>query len=83
VMEQVRTAGMVAACADGLGSVEAAIQLTSEYVRNRRQFGKPLADNQAVRHKIAEMLVGLESIKSMSLLAAIAYDEPDSAMAGD
>lgn len=83
VLARVRTAGMVAACADGLGSVEAAIRLTAEYVRNRRQFGKPLADNQAVRHKIAEMLVGLESIKSMSLLAAIAYDEPDSAMAGD
>ena len=83
VMARVRSAGTAAACADGLGTVEAAVRLTAEYVRNRRQFGKPLADNQAVRHKIAEMLVGLESIKSMSLLAAIAYDNPGSAMAGD
>lgn len=75
--------GIAVACAEGLGAAEGAIAMTAEYVGSRRQFGKNLAENQAVRHRVAEMLVNLESIKSMSMLATIACDQPSSTLADD
>lgn len=83
VIERVMNVGIAAACADGLGAAEGAIAMTAEYIRSRRQFGRTLAENQAVRHRVAEMLVNVESVKSMSMLAAIACDEPSSTQAGD
>ncbi|MDQ8030498.1 MAG: acyl-CoA dehydrogenase family protein [Bordetella sp.] len=73
----VRRAGAAAACADMVGAMELAYDLTLEHVRTRRQFGRPLADNQAVRHTVADMVVHLEAATSMAMLAAAAVDDPD------
>ena len=72
VVEAVVAAGVAAACAEMVGAMEAAFQLTVEYVKTRQQFGRPIGDNQALRHRIAEMLVGLETARSLSIAAAVA-----------
>ena len=43
------------ACAVADGALAAALDLTTEYVRNREQFGRPLATFQAVAQQIAEV----------------------------
>lgn len=72
--------GAAAACAEALGVMELAYELTREYVNTRQQFGRTLATNQAVRHCIADMRVSLESATSMAMLAAIVIDNPQASV---
>ncbi|WP_076999814.1 acyl-CoA dehydrogenase family protein [Variovorax sp. KK3] len=70
-------AGIAAACADMSGAAEAAFDLAMDYLRVRKQFGRLIGENQALRHRAAEMLVALEMTRSMAMAAAVAADEPD------
>jgi pimeloyl-CoA dehydrogenase len=71
-------AGIAAVCADMAGSMQAAFDLAMDYLRTRKQFGRFIGENQALRHRAAEMLVALEMARSMAIAAAIAADEGDS-----
>jgi pimeloyl-CoA dehydrogenase len=70
-------AGMAAACADMVGAMEGAHQLALAYLNTRQQFGRLIGENQALRHRAAEMLVSLEICRSMAIAAALAVDHPD------
>lgn len=70
-------AGIAAVCADMLGAMELAFELAVDYLNTRQQFGRLIGQNQALRHKAAEMQVGLEISRSMAIAAAIAVDRPD------
>ena len=75
VVQAVADRTLVAMGAEGLGAVEALLDLTIQHLTNREQFGKPLADFQALQHRIAEMYVATESLRSMVTCAAIAHAE--------
>lgn len=62
----------VGAAALGIG--QAALEAALAYVRQRRQFGKPLADFQATRMKLAEMATELDAARGLVYRAAIAKD---------
>jgi alkylation response protein AidB-like acyl-CoA dehydrogenase len=47
------------------GAVDAAIQMTSHYARERLQFGRPIGQSQGVKHPLAGMHVELESFRSL------------------
>lgn len=64
--------GEAALCAEAAGALDALVQLTAEHLRNRRQFGSPLAKFQALQHCMADMAIALEQIKSMACVAALA-----------
>jgi len=64
--------GIAALCADMVGAMEAAVQLTIEYLNVRKQFGKVIGSNQALRFRVAEMQVGVEIASSMAIAAAVA-----------
>ncbi len=72
-----RRAGMAAACAEGLGVMQGAFDLTVAYVAERRQFGSPIGTYQAVRHRVAEMKVALETVSSAAMAAAWAVSGAD------
>lgn len=82
-IQAVLHAGAAAVCADMVGVMELALALTLEHVRTRHQFGRALAENQAVRHKVADMVVQLEAATSMAMLAAAAIDDPVQAGTAD
>ncbi len=67
--------GTAAVCADAVGAMEAAYQLAIDYLHTRKQFGRLIGENQALRHRAAEMLVSLEMCRSMALAAALAADD--------
>lgn len=50
--------------ADALGAAERLLDLTTQYVGERRQFGVPVGSFQAVKHAAAEMLVDVEGARS-------------------
>jgi pimeloyl-CoA dehydrogenase len=72
-------AGLAAACAEAAGVAERAYALTVDYVQTRQQFGRAIGANQAVRHRVAEMRVALEMVRSAAMTALLALEEPDAA----
>lgn len=55
--EAVRAQMLLALAADGLGGAEAALAMTIDYLGTRRQFDRPLAMFQALKHRCADMRV--------------------------
>lgn len=70
-------AGLAAACAEAAGVCERAYQLTVDYVQTRQQFGRVIGSNQALRHRVAEMRVALEMVRSAAMAALLALEEAD------
>ncbi|SPM34826.1 Acyl-CoA dehydrogenase related to the alkylation response protein AidB [Mycobacterium rhizamassiliense] len=63
-----RAAVLVAA--DAVGAAERMLDMTVEYAKQRKQFGRPIAAFQAVKHACAQMLVTIEAGQSIALFAA-------------
>lgn len=61
-----------AAChaAQVVGAMRRAIDLTSAYLHERKQFGRPLADFQVLSHRIGDMTVDWELSKSAAAILA-------------
>ncbi|MFI6040614.1 acyl-CoA dehydrogenase family protein [Nocardia sp. NPDC051321] len=66
-------------CAESIGAMEEALRLTTDYLKQRKQFGVTLSKFQALTHRAADMYVSLELARSMSLYAtaAVADDAID------
>lgn len=65
----------IAACS--LGGAQFCLDLTLRYVQERRQFGQPLADFQALRFRLADMATELEAARLMVRRAATLVDAKD------
>lgn len=65
----------IAACS--LGGAMACLQLTHGYLKERKQFNKPLAKMQALRFYFADMLTDLETARLMVYRAADSLDRKD------
>ncbi|GGG39796.1 acyl-CoA dehydrogenase [Caldovatus sediminis] len=63
---------LVAAEAVGLGLV--ALDRAAKYARERVVFGRPIGQNQAIQHPLAECWMELEAARLMTLQAAWRYD---------
>jgi alkylation response protein AidB-like acyl-CoA dehydrogenase len=74
-IERLFDLGAVAVTAELAGAAEAAHQLTTQYAKDRLQFGHPIGKYQGVKHPLAEMYVDLESTKSLLYYAAWAVAE--------
>jgi alkylation response protein AidB-like acyl-CoA dehydrogenase len=68
----------LALAAEVLGICQRALDMTLEYVKDRKQFGVPVGSFQAVSHRCAQMLMATETVRSATYYAAWAADaEPD------
>ncbi|MNZ12002.1 Acryloyl-CoA reductase (NADH) [compost metagenome] len=76
-LEQALDEARVCLCADVIGGMARAVEMTAEYLKIRSQFGKPLADFQALQHAVAEMFVELSDCRAMlcHALGALSLDE--------
>jgi alkylation response protein AidB-like acyl-CoA dehydrogenase len=67
-----------AIAAELVGVCQRALDMTLEYVKDRKQFGVPVGSFQAVSHRCAQMLLHTESARSTAYYAAWAADaDPD------
>ncbi|HLV16641.1 MAG TPA: acyl-CoA dehydrogenase family protein [Pseudomonas sp.] len=62
----------IASCS--LGAAQAALEQTCRYLGERQQFGRPLADFQALQFRLADMLTALVASRQMVRLAADRLD---------
>lgn len=51
-------------CAETIGATSTVFDFTLEYVKDRKAFGRPIGSYQAVKHRLADMLLWLESAKA-------------------
>ena len=58
-----------------LGISERALQLAIDYARTRQQFGRPIADFQMIRGKLADMYVWIESMRVFTYQALRAAND--------
>ncbi|WP_120009306.1 acyl-CoA dehydrogenase family protein [Teichococcus vastitatis] len=64
---------LIAAEAVGLGFV--ALERATEYAKDRRVFGRPIGQNQAIQHPLAANWMELQAARLMILQAAWRYDQ--------
>ncbi|WP_299360387.1 acyl-CoA dehydrogenase [uncultured Paracoccus sp.] len=70
-------AAILAVCADALGVMERAVELTTEYLKTRKQFGRPIGSFQALQHRMADLVTEVEQARSAVWNLAGALDTPD------
>jgi len=63
-----------AIAAEVVGVCQRALEMTLDYVKERKQFGVPVGSFQAVSHRCAQMLLHTESARSTAYYAAWAAD---------
>jgi alkylation response protein AidB-like acyl-CoA dehydrogenase len=75
--------GLALTCADLVGVMRGAIDLTVAYANEREQFGTPVGSFQAVQHLLADAAVHMEGSRTAALHAAWAVDAlpPEDALA--
>jgi len=68
----------VQAAFEAVGGAEACLYMARDYAAERRIFGRPLSSYQAIKHKLADILLAVEFAKSNAYFAAWAADDaPD------
>ena len=61
--------------AEMVGGMQRTLDITVEYAKMRKQFGKPIGMFQAVQHQCADMYLETESSRSAAYYAAWALEE--------
>ena len=69
-------AALMADAAYALGCMEVLVETTAEYLKIRKQFGKPLATFQVLQHRLVQMHVALEEARSLVIGGTLALEEP-------
>lgn len=64
------------AAAQALGGAARCLELAVSYVQDRRQFGRPIGANQAVKHALADIQVRLSFARPVVYAAAAALADP-------
>jgi alkylation response protein AidB-like acyl-CoA dehydrogenase len=75
-LPRLREVAVSLAAAEEAGGARWCLETASEYAKVRRQFGRPIGQFQAVKHKVANMLVTVEEI------TALAWDAAQAVAAG-
>lgn len=60
----------MAKCAEMLGGCEATLDMTTEYSKERVQYGRPISSFQVLQHYMANMLIYLETARNLIYEAA-------------
>lgn len=71
--------GSAALCAEAVGVMNALNKETLEYLKTRKQFGVAIGTFQALKHRMADMLMAAEQSRSMAIIAAVHADSKDAA----
>ena len=59
----------IAACSEALGVLEILKDATTDYCKNRKQFGQPISKNQVIQFRLVDMMMEYEQAKSILYMA--------------
>src|SRR5258707_2282979 len=79
IIERAVDRAIAALCAEAVGIINALNQATLDYLKTRKQFGVAIGTFQALKHKMADMLIAAEQSRSMAIIAAVHADSEDAA----
>src|ERR1700749_3121096 len=66
--------GRINVASRGVGIAEGALKLAGEYAQQRKTFGKPICEHQAIQLKLGEMATRARAARLLTLDAAQAFD---------
>jgi pimeloyl-CoA dehydrogenase small subunit len=75
LIERVVDDAIAALSAESVGAMSAALEMTVEYLKTRKQFGVAIGSFQALQHRASDMVVALEQARSMMMLATMMAGE--------
>jgi acyl-CoA dehydrogenase len=78
-LRHVERVGWLLLSAEMAGGAQGVMELTLEYLRTRKQFGKLIGSYQALKHPMVEILCAVEQGRSLLYHAATAIDRADQA----
>jgi len=81
ILQQAHHRGVLALSAEALGVMAVTSDLTLTYLRDRKQFGRPIGSFQALQHRMADVVIAIEQARSAVVNAASAFDEDELAAA--
>jgi alkylation response protein AidB-like acyl-CoA dehydrogenase len=71
---------LAALAAEGLGIAERLLASTTDYLKTREQFGAKLASFQVLQHRLVDLFIAVEELRTAARLAAIACEAQDGRM---
>ncbi len=74
-IEQALDLARIALASEAVGGAEYVLEMTTAYLRERVQFGRPIGSFQALKHRVADMMVEVEAAKSAAWYGACVADE--------
>lgn len=77
VLERIQGYALLALAAEALGAMDVAKQHTLEYLQTRKQFGVAIGTFQALQHRMADLLLEVEQMRSAVINAADAIDNAE------
>lgn len=75
VLDDLYAHAIGALCGEAMGAMQAMHDATLEYLKVRRQFGRPIGTFQALQHRQVDMYTALEEARSLTLAANMALAE--------
>ncbi|MFI5693821.1 acyl-CoA dehydrogenase family protein [Kribbella sp. NPDC051586] len=81
ILTRVLQLAAIALAAEQVGGAQRCLELATEYARTRIQFGRAIGSFQAVKHRCADLLVGIELARSAAARAAVCAAENDADLA--
>jgi len=81
VLGEARDRALALLAAEAVGLLDLLLKQTVAYTEQRRQFGRPIADFQALQHRMVDMYLECELARSSAWLAIEALDEASPARA--
>jgi pimeloyl-CoA dehydrogenase small subunit len=77
LIERVVDRAIAATISESIGCMDEMLATTTEYMKTREQFGRPIGTFQALQHRAVDMLMNVEQARSMSILATVMADQSD------
>ncbi len=81
VLQRVLSVAQTALAGEAVGAAARILELTVEYTGQRKQFGRPIGGFQALKHRMADMYVLVETARSIAYQAAESLAPVDAATA--
>ena len=70
ILEKIRTYGALGVSAEQVGGAQRCLDMTCNFVLEREQFGRQIGSFQSVKHRLADMMVLVESARSAAYYAS-------------
>ena len=78
-LERALDAAQLVHAAEAIGAMARAFEITLDYAKTRKQFGRAIAQYQAIQHRLVDLMVAIEEARALVLAAAHIDESQDTA----